>query len=328
MIILLIEWLLFPIVWESDFSSSKHENRYRVAVIDQFYPGDSHFIHMNSWEKQTELHLNGVVDVDRDRVREPYYHGDVVSLFLAHPRLLALPYSVEKGQPAKAEILRNLRLIKEQIHQGQAIDGVVLAWESSTLISALEKPLRLENAQLYKSTIRRWGKTSDTWRLSHEIILALEDLTTMGVRVYTIAGNSGSGMVNTYSFANGVITVGATEPDLDRFVSNNVFVDTHAPAAYMSQSVLDATGKLLGYDINNDQCLDIPLERISSYSPEKTQYPSTSWRSIRGSSFAAPSALNAWMHQQFPMPSCVPDMTQYPIVQSAHIEIDTTPGKY
>ncbi len=296
--------LVLLLTWEIE-SPSSEQKLYRVAVIDRFYPGDWYF--MTEQEKRIELHFNGVVDVDRDRIREPYYHGDVVSLFLAHPDISAIPYPMEKGIPSKKEILRNLRLIKKQVETGKKLEAVLLAWESSTLISAIEKPLRLENAEKYKALIQQWGSTSQSWNLSYEIIVALEDLTNMGLQVYTISGNAGPGMVNTYSFAKGVITVGATEPDLDRFVADNVFVDTHAPAAYMSRLVLDSMKNPIGYDINNDRCADIPIEDISSYSPEKNKYPSTSLRAIRGSSFAAPSALNHWMYQQFPVPSCLPD---------------------
>ena len=101
----------------------------------------------------------------------------------------------------------------------------------------------------------------------------------------------GPGMVNTYSFATGVITVGAVESELRRLVTDNVFVDLHDQAAYLIRLISQAPGQPIGYDVNDDQCPDIPITCISGYSPTRREYPSQSFRSIRGSSFAAPAAL-------------------------------------
>ncbi len=265
------------------------EARYRVAVVDHFYPGDAVF--KTQEERTTQRWLYGIVDLDRDWIREPYYHGDMVSLIAAHPLVSLIPYPVRNYNPPKHELLATLQRIKRQVFLGERIDAVLMSWESSTLISAFEKPLRLERAEAYKAQIRKWGESEETWLLTYEIIRTLEALVDSGVNVYTIAGNGGPGMVNTYSFANGVITVGAVEPELRRFVADNVFVDIHDHAAYLIRLISHAPGKPIGYAVNNDQCPDIPITCISGYSPTRSEYPSQSFWSIRGSSFAAPTAL-------------------------------------
>ena len=55
--------------------------------------------------------------------------------------------------------------------------------------------------------------------------------------------------------------------------------------------VRDASGQALGYDINEDQAPDIPLQRVSSYSASRSDYPEESWRMLKGSSYAAPTEV-------------------------------------
>ncbi len=278
------------------------EARYRVAVIDSFYPGGQHFTDED--DRRIKLRLHGVVDADRDWIREPYYHGDVVSMFVAHPSVAVIPYPVRDNKSAKADILAALRRIQQQRNAGEPIDAVLLPWESSTLISAFEKPLQLSYVTTYKAQIRQWGESQDSWRETSDIIDALEALAAGGALVYTIAGNGGRGMVNAYSFAEGVVTVGAVEPDLDRYVADNPFVDTHEKAAYLVRLIRGGTGQPIGYDVNGDQCPDIPLTCVSTYAAGRETYPASAFRAIRGSSFAAPTALKRHLTAQYGAPAC------------------------
>ncbi|ABC27274.1 hypothetical protein HCH_00362 [Hahella chejuensis KCTC 2396] len=262
---------------------------YRVAVIDRFYPGDESFA--SEEDKDMDGWLNGMVDLDRDRKREPLYHGDIVSLLASAPQVAVTPYPLTPGQPAQAEILRQLAEVRKHVFWGEPIDAVVLSWESSTLISAFEKPLRSENVESYKAVVRSWAEHDPVWSLSYRIIRLMEDLAETGVQVYTIAGNGGRGMVNTYSFADGVVTVGAVEEELGDFIADNELVDTHDQAAYFFRLVLDVTGAPVGYDVDGDDCADVPVTCLTGYSPERTDYPTRPWPPLKGSSFAAPMAL-------------------------------------
>ena len=263
---------------------------YRVVIIDRFFPPAEGF----ESDQQRDEHgwLYGMLDLDQDDQKEPFYHGDVVRLLAAHPKITFITYPIQEQRSPMAEILRNLRKINTRLAV-QSVDALVLSWESSTLVSAFEKPLKLENAWRYKAEVKRMGEQHQEWKDTYQIILALEKLAEKGVSVYTIAGNGGSGMVNTFSFAAGVTTVGASEKELGHFVAENPFVDTHARAAYQVTRIDDSGGKALGYDIDGDECPDIPLDRLTGYDSDRKEYPKSFWRPLLGSSFAAPVALKS-----------------------------------
>ncbi len=262
---------------------------YRVAVVDRFYPPERGF--QSDADRNRHRALYGMFDIDDDQVKEPYYHGDLVSLIAGDPRFSLIHYPIRDGVSPIDEIQRNLQKLLTR-HAQQPVSALVLSWESSTLISAFEKPLRREHVARYKAELARWGETSPVWRTTRQIIDTLEALVQSGIAVYTIAGNGGRGMVNTFSFAEGVITVGATERELSYFVSDNAFVDTYAPAAYIIRRVDDAAGQPVGYDVDGDKCPDIPLNRLTTTSLE-AGYPNSYWRVLKGSSFAAPAAMKA-----------------------------------
>ncbi len=269
---------------ETDFQPT-----YQVVVVDRFYPGDDFY--EDAGERSRQRWLYGLVDLDRDRDREPLFHGDIVSLFVNDPQINVLPYVMEQDAPPQQEILRQLKEVRKHVFWGEPIHALVLSWESSTLVSAFEKPLQQAHASEYKEVVRRWGLDQEIWRLSYEIIRLLEDIAETGVMVYTIAGNGGSGMVNTYSFADGVITVGASEKELKHFIAENAFVTVRAPAIYQPSLVRDSFGRAMGYDLDGDSCADIPVTCLTGYSPERNDYPDKSWSPLKGSSFAAPLAL-------------------------------------
>ncbi|MGI9277637.1 MAG: hypothetical protein ACR2PT_22660 [Endozoicomonas sp.] len=275
---------------------------YRVVIIDRFFPPAEGF----ETEEQRDEHgwLYGMMDLDQDDRKEPFYHGDVVRLLAAHPKITFITYPIQDRQSPMAEILRNLRKINARLDM-QPVAALVLSWESSTLISAFEKPLKLENAWRYKTEVKRMGEQDLVWKDTYQIILELEKLAGKGVSVYLIAGNGGRGMVNTFSFAEGTTTVGATEKELGHFVAENPFVDTHAQAAYQVKRIDDSSGKPLGYDIDGDLCPDIPLNRLTGYDNDRKEYPKSLWRPLIGSSFAAPVALKSALFSDLELSTCV-----------------------
>ncbi len=255
----------------------------RVAIVDRFFPPAEFFA--SERDREVQLWMHGLLDVDSDRRREPYFHGDLVRLIASHPDIAFMLYPISSGLHPLDAILLNLREIGARLER-QPVDAVLLAWESSTLISAFDEPLRPDGRERYKSRLRRWAEEGGDWRRTLAIIDELETLSSQGVLVVTIAGNGGRGMVNTFSFARGVVTVGAVEPELGSFVSDNPLVDRHEQAAYFAWRIDDDDGRPLGYDINGDGCADIPLSAVSG-----TKYPKRSWPPLKGSSFAAPMAL-------------------------------------
>lgn len=264
--------------------------QFRIAIIDRFFPPVGGFA--SDEDRRLKNQMYGLLDLDSDQQPEPLYHGDLVRMIAAHPQFSFIHYPMRNGATPMQEILLNLQKIHQRLAI-QPLDALVLSWESSTLISAFEKPLQLAHAKHYQQVVRDWGKANASWQATYEIILMLERLAAAGVHVYTIAGNGGRGMINTFSLAAGVITVGAVEPELARFVADNIFVDVRAQAAYRIERIDDAEGRPLGYDINNDQCPDIPLQRLSGFGNGQHPWPKNYWKPLKGSSFAAPKALKA-----------------------------------
>lgn len=261
---------------------------FRVAIVDRFYPPVNGFV--TSEERDEHILLYGMFDLDDDDYKEPYYHGDVVRLIAADPRFIFLQYPLSGQQHPMQEILLSLREI--QIRQkSMPIDALVLSWESSTLVSAFDVPLSLGRVRHYKEIVRQWGELYPEWHYTYQIILTLEALAADGVAVFTISGNGGRGMVNTFSFAEGVMTVGSIEPELQHFIADNPFVDMRTRAAYQLTRMDKATGEPLGYDLDGDGCLDIPLSDFSARNGYDEEYPKHYWKTLKGSSFAAPAAL-------------------------------------
>lgn len=291
MVCMILLWAVFVRYASADDSKSNNveSHIWRVAVIDRFYPSVNHATD-NSIHHRA---LHGLLDLDNDELPEPYYHGDLVQIIASDPRLLFIQYPIFDNSPPLKEILARLLQIRIS-YERFPIDALLLSWESSTLVSAFEKPLRPENVKLYKSLVREWGEQDSIWYATSQIILQLEWLAKQGVLVFTIAGNGGAGMVNTFSFAEGVTTVGASEPELKHFVAHNAFVDLKAPAAYQPKRLDALDGRVLGYDVNGDDCVDIPLDQLSSFETlEHREYSYRPWPILKGSSFAAPAALKA-----------------------------------
>ncbi|TDO96864.1 hypothetical protein [Marinomonas balearica] len=259
---------------------------YRAAIIDRFYPPSEPFLTNDEREMHTWMY--GVIDIDRDRIKEPYYHGDIVQMIAADSQIAFTRYPIDGKRSPMKEILTSLHVILSRM-ASLPIDALVLSWESSTLISSFNFPFTKDKRELYIQTIESWGERDEIWADTYKVIRAIESLTIQGVKVFTIAGNSGSRTVNTLSFAKGVITVGAKEPELSHFIANNVFVDVYEQAAYELHRIDNNKGQPIGYDVNEDGCEDINIEQVSQR--KSTDLPKTVWPPIKGSSFAAPMAM-------------------------------------
>lgn len=260
----------------------------RIAIVDRFFPPPEFFA--SEREREVQLWLYGLLDVDNDRRKEPYYHGDLVRMIASHPEFTFLLYPISRLGDPMVSILDNLRELRARLPR-QRVDALLLAWESSTLISAFEQPLRPERRAQYRARLREWSGQGDDWDSTLAILEELEALIDSGITVVTIAGNGGRGMVNTFSFVDGVITVGAAEQELKGFISDNALVDLREQAAYFAHRIDNGQGEPIGYDIDGDGCLDIPLTALSGRQTGHEVLPERSWPPIKGSSFAAPRAL-------------------------------------
>jgi hypothetical protein len=281
--VLVLMLLLLDGFWQSSAQAAR-----RVAIVDRFFPSAS--VSATEQEQGMQRWMYGMLDLDGDQVKEPYYHGDLVRLIAADSQLSFFLYPISSDMPPLDSILLNLREIRARLAR-QPVDAVLLSWESSTLISAFEAPLHRSRAARYLAQLEQWNEDGGNWSTTVAIIRELEALADQGVTVVTIAGNGGRGMVNTFSFAHGVTTVGAQEPELAGFVSDNALVDRHEPAAYFARLIRTDAGDPLGYDLDADGCPDIPVQSLSGYRAGRGDFPASPWPPLKGSSFAAPAAL-------------------------------------
>ena len=280
--------------------AESRQAHYKVAIIDRFFPVSLNFD--SEEEKEEKGWMYGLLDLDDDGQKEPIYHGDLVRMIAAHPGITFISYPILDGWNPMTAIRASLRTILDR-YPKQTLDALILSWESSTLISAFEKPLRRERGEYYKTVVKKMGESYSVWQTTYDIILMLEQLVAKGVRVYTIAGNGGRNMVNTFSFAKGVTTVGAKEPELSHFVANNPFVDIYAQAAWQPVRVNDSEGKAQGYDLDGDHCVDIPLSKLTGHGLTG-ELPERPWPMLKGSSFAAPAALKQALFSELSLVKC------------------------
>ena len=258
---------------------------YRVAVVDMFWSPEV------AEADQGALIAADATDIDGDGLRDNIYHGDLVSLFMAADGVESVPFPVRDPSHPKEEILARLGEVLARSRSGEDFSAVMLCWESSTLISSIDRELSPEKRGAYKEIVRQWGLEDESWRLSYEIILGLEALSEAGILVVTIAGNSGPAWVNTYTFAEDVLVIGAVEPDPDgEWATSNALIDDYAQSRYTVRLVSDRERPAYGYDIDEDGVADIPLRRGSSwYRSQGTLRDGR--RVLSGTSFAAPTAL-------------------------------------
>ncbi|MBJ7552522.1 hypothetical protein [Marinomonas ostreistagni] len=281
-----MRYLLCLLLSALPFSVNAENQLYHVAIIDRFYPPMESF--QSDEDKILHTTLYGLVDIDKDYRKETLYHGDIVQLIANDPNIVFLRYPLTGQDTPMREIFQAITSINDRFAFAP-IDSLVLSWESSTLASAFEDPLKLEHREQYIEAIRVWGEEFPAWKDTYNVIRAMEELVLKGAQVFTISGNSGPRTINTLSLAKGVTTVGAIEPELSYFIADNVFVDTYEQAAYSLKRIDDQLGNSLGYDLDGDGCSDIPLSSLTSQSIN--DLPEVLWPPIKGSSFAAPMAL-------------------------------------
>jgi hypothetical protein len=281
LLILVLVMVCLPPLGLADIPGSP----YRIAVVDVFFAEEG------SAPGQGALIAADAQDIDSDGLRDPVFHGDLVSFFVSGNGIETVPFPVRVEGAAKPQLIEQLqRIVARDSLQGD-LDAVVFCWESSTLISAVAGDLDPARRSEYREVVRRWGETDESWQQTHQIICLLQQLAARGLVVATIAGNSGPAWVNTYTFADGVMVVGAAEEDPDgEWATSNALIDTVAQSRYPVRLVSLQDRPSFGYDITGDGVADIDLQRGSSHF-RRFGIPRASRCVLAGTSFAAPTAL-------------------------------------
>ncbi len=263
-----------------------HPPKFRVAVIDNFYPERTTF---SSTESRNLFTLGYGRDIDGDDKADPILHGDLVAIFWEDPRIeivkIAAPY-----QDLVTGLLGSLNQIERRIARGEHFDAISISMEFGmprfVFVDEDKGPILMEERVLYREIIREWSLMEDhpkrlMFRAANEILNQLERIAALGPRIFIPIGNSGPRYVNVLSFAPGVETVGSSGSfGLDTWATNTGLVTLKGPVRFEVIRVWE------GYDITGDGVADIPLEDTSSlgrgFGPD-----------LVGTSFTVPVAAKA-----------------------------------
>jgi hypothetical protein len=246
---------------------------YRVALIDNFYPGDEDF--HNEAEKEVFL-LGYGIDIDGDNLPEPILHGDLVEFFYQHPQIEVIRFSA----PGRDDLVTGT--LWALIEAGERFDAVSISAEFAIpryvfTESYTDHDLKLEDKARYREIIRTMAQGKDKrFKAMEAILVAMERVAALGCPVYVPVGNRGISFVNTFSLAEGVVTVGAESET--HWAANTPFVTLKGPVEFEVLRVWD------GYDLNNDGKSDVSVDKSSSggegFGPN-----------LKGTSFTLPVAL-------------------------------------
>jgi len=129
--------------------AAQDDPSYRVAVVDMFWIPEA------AEAYQGELIAADAADIDGDGLRNNIYHGDLASLFMATDGVESVPFPVRDPARPKEEILARLGEVLARSRSGEDFSAVMLCWESSTLISSIDRELAPEKRGSYKEIVRQ-----------------------------------------------------------------------------------------------------------------------------------------------------------------------------
>lgn len=211
-----------------------------------------------------------------------------------------------------------LKKLAKDVENGARYDAVNLSMGEIIRIEDLAKvtglPLTRSNLAQYKDKVREWFKNSKlpSIKKENEQLESIERVTAKGIPFYISGGNSGKNYVNLLSFAKGVTTVGALVGDEKAdYSANNSLVTKWSQGDYIVNRIEDKKGKLIGYDINDDNKVDVLAKETSGgenpfNDDEDSPYPNNkilrnifASEVLSGTSYAAPSAIGEDLREKY-----------------------------
>ena len=154
---------------------------------------------------------------------------------------------------------------------------------------ALGVNITKDNVAQYKTQIKNWLLTqgkNQGYATTAQVVQLLDQIEALGADVFVAAANVNDGTddeLNLYTLADNVTSVGALSQNGSKasFSFDNSLIDTWALGEIEVKKVKDSSGKLLGYDLNNDGKVDISGTYSSGGANASNAF-------LRGTSFATP----------------------------------------
>jgi hypothetical protein len=259
-------------------SSPEPKKTYRVAVIDSFLTPASDFTRSGTQDLFVEAYG---YDVDYDDIEDPYFHGDLVCLFLQDPEIEIVKIDTDRERTLFGFLKGLAEVERRVVIGGERFDAVSLSLEYKCprflLTDTFFGEILSENREEYIARIQDLagseGEVAVYGRIMIEVIRTLERVTALGIPVYVPVGNSKPNFMNVLSLAKGTFTVGCPEDNIE--VQDTGFVVFRAPFTFDNLRVMD------GYDVDGDGIMDVPSESLSGGG----EAPG---RTLQGTSFSVP----------------------------------------
>ncbi len=257
----------------------------RVAVIDDFKV------------RRVDINRTGDKDLPHGNAVVPVLKSEAATASLQP--LIQVFTNDERVKVLTDFIPEQVDKILEECAKKGDFDAVNISAGLHKSISFLSRKTGIEdlspdNLNKNKERIREYLLESNIDKVA-KTILSLEKITDKGIKVYVAAGNKGPEYVNLFSFAKGVISVGATDAN-GKLLSSSACNDMlkYMVGEYSVGQEKNSSGEYQ-YFLTDPSGEKVRLakpfgEHLSPYHKPKEGPPADSAK-IKGTSFAAPARL-------------------------------------
>ena len=241
------------------------------------------------------------IDLDGDGVGD-MAHGNVVAhlidTFVENANVHTFDITENSQYTSNQRIIASLESVLGELKSNpNAYDALNMSLSSRITYSDLSKILGVtvnnDNVDVYQDAIRNWllnKGEKEGFPTTAKVVKLLEEIASYGVDIYIAAANvndDSDDELNLYSIAKNTTTVGANNTSGSRadFSFNNSLIDTWTLGEIEVKKVKNASGQLLGYDLNGDGVADIDGKYTSGGSSVNPF--------LKGTSFASPYKLSS-----------------------------------
>jgi len=269
----------------SQVSSSNNNNKAsgaNIAVVDFCNDSDSD------------------IDLDGDGIGDMAHGNVVANLIKANTNANVFTFDITKSSSGTTnqKLINNLQTILNDIKSGKrSYDALNMSLSSRITYEDLSKALGVkitkDNVSKYQSQIKNWlinEGAKNGYATTAQAVQLLEQIAATGTSIYIAAANVNDGTddeLNLYTIAANTTSVGALDKSGYKasFSFNNSLIDAWALGEIEVKKVKNSSGKLLGYDLNNDGIVDISGKYTSGGINSSNPF-------LKGTSFASPYKLS------------------------------------